>query len=161
MYELYINVDDIGVNKNFKLFFDEKLIEENCQKAIENNTMIININYENVDDLEAAHDIWVNVLEEKILTDSVMNQTQKDVLEIIEDSSDDKTNLIGHSISNTGENKNFNLNNTGNSIISFKSMYNNSSMMHGNNNKYEHNYHHNFRNNDLQEITNWTFLQNI
>ena len=161
MYELYINVDDIGVNKNFKLFFDEKLIEENCQKAIENNTMIININYENVDDLEAAHDIWVNVLEEKILTDSVMNQTQKDVLEIIEDSSDDKTNLIGHSISNTGENKNFNLNNTGNSIISFKSMYNNSSMMHGNNNKYEHNYHHNFRNNDLQKITNWTFLQNI
>ena len=161
MYELYINVDDIGVNKNFKLFFDEKLIEENCQKAIENNTMIININYENVDDLEAAHDIWVNVLEEKILTDSVMNQTQKDVLEIIEDSSDDKTNLIGHSISNTGENKNFNLNNTGNSIISFKSMYNNSSMMHGNNNNYHHNYNYNFRNNDLQEITNWTFLQNI
>ena len=152
MYELYSDINDAGINKNFKIFFDEKLIEENCQKAIENNTMIVNINYENVDDLEAAHDIWVNVLEEKILTDSVMNQTQKDVLEIIEDSSEDKTNLIGHSINFTGENKNFNMNNTGNSIISFKSMYNNTSMNKGNNLK---------KNNNLQEITNWSFLQNI
>jgi hypothetical protein len=152
MYELYSDINDVGINKNFKIFFDEKLIEENCQKAIENNTMIVNINYENVDDLEAAHDIWVNVLEEKILTDSVMNQTQKDVLEIIEDSSEDKTNLIGHSINFTGENKNFNMNNTGNSIISFKSMYNNTSMNKGNNLK---------KNNNLQEITNWSFLQNI
>ena len=154
LYELYNNVDEIGINKNFKIFFDEKLIEENCQKAIENNTMIININYENVDDLEAAHDIWVNVLEEKILTDSVMNQTQKDVLEIIEDSSDDKTNLIGHSINFTGENKNLNMNNTGNSIVSFKSMYNNSSMKGCIGNNHTKNY-------NLQEITNWTFLQNI
>ena len=137
--------------KNFKLFFDEKLIEDNCQKAIENNTMIININYENVDDLEAAHDIWVNVLEEKILTDSVMNQTQKDVLEIIDDSSDIKTNLNGHSINYTGDNKNINMNNTGNSIVSVKSIYNNSSINHGDNNTQ----------NNLFEITNWTFLQNI
>ena len=152
MYELYSNANEIGINKNFKIFFDEKLIEENCQKSIENNTMIVNINYENVDDLEAAHDIWVNVLEEKILTDSVMNQTQKDVLEINEDSSEDKTNLIGHSINFTGENKNLNMNNTGNSIISFKSMYNNKSMIKGNNQ---------IKGNDLKEITNWTFLQNI
>ena len=168
MYELYINLDEVTLNKNFKIFFDEKLIEENCQKAIENNTMIININYENVDDLEAAHDIWVNVLEEKILTESVMNQTQKDVLEILEDSSDDKTNLIGHSINNTGENKNFNLNNTGNSIISFKSIYNNSSMMKAYNNKKNlNNFNQNSnnnqygRNNDLKEITHWSFLQDI
>ena len=154
LYELYNNLNEIGINKNFKIFFDEKLIEENCQKSIENNTMIININYENVDDLEAAHDIWVNVLEEKILTDSVMNQTQKDVLEIIEDSSDDKTNLIGHSINFTGENKNLNMNNTGNSIISFKSMYNNSSMKGHIESNHQKNY-------NLQEITNWTFLQNI
>jgi len=124
------------------------LIEDNCQKAIENNTMIININYENVDDLEAAHDIWVNVLEEKILTDSVMNQTQKDVLEIIEDSSDDKTNLMGPSINNTGENKNIN---TGNSIMSFKSMYINKSINNGKKNVKS----------NLAEITNWTFLQNV
>ena len=114
--------------------------------------MIVNINYENVDDLEAAHDIWVNVLEEKILTDSVMNQTQKDVLEIMEDSSEDKTNLVGNSINFTGENKNLNMNNTGNSIISFKSMYNNKSMV-------KNNIH--AKNDDLREITNWSFLQNI
>ena len=152
MYELYSSVNEIGINKNFKIFFDEKLIEENCQKSIENNTMIVNINFENVDDLEAAHDIWVNVLEEKILTDSLMNQTQKDVLDIMEDSSEDKTNLIGHSINFTGENKNFNMNNTGNSIISFKSMYNNKSIIRDKKHT---------KNNDLQEITNWTFLQNI
>jgi hypothetical protein len=154
LYELYNNINEVGINKNFKIFFDEKLIEENCQKAIENNTMIININYENVDDLEAAHDIWVNVLEEKILTDSVMNQTQKDVLEIMEDSSDDKNNLIGHSINFTKENKNLNMNNTGNSIISFKSMLNNSSLK-------GHIGKNPAKNGNLQEITNWTFLQDI
>ena len=151
MWELYSNKNDITINKNFKIFFDEKLIEDNCQKAIENNTMIVNINYENVDDLEAAHDIWVNVLEEKILTESVMNQTQKDVLEIIEDSSDDKTNLMGPSINNTGENKTINMNNTGNSIISIKSFYNNNSISQGNKKV----------NNNLQEITNWTFLKDV
>ena len=83
-----------------------------------------------------------------------MNQTQKDVLEIIEDSSDDKTNLIGHSINFTGENKNLNMNNTGNSIVSFKSMYNNSSMKGCIGSNHTKNY-------NLQEITNWTFLQNI
>ena len=151
MWELYSNINDISINKNFKIFFDEKLIEDNCQKAIENNTMIVNINYENVDDLEAAHDIWVNVLEEKILTESVMNQTQKDVLEIIEDSSDDKTNLMGPSINNTGENKTINMNNSGNSIISIKSFYNNNSISKGNKKV----------NNNLQEITNWTFLKDV
>ena len=143
------------MNKNFKIFFDEKLIEDNCQKDIENHTLIININNDNVDDLEAAHDIWVNVLEEKILTDSVMNQTQKDVLEINEDSSEDKTNLIGPSINNTGETKNMNINNITNSIISVKSIYNNSSI----NNKKNNAQH--VQQNNLAEITNWTFLQNI
>ena len=157
MWELYNNINDkeINLNKNFKIFFDEKLIEDNCQKDIENHTLIININNDNVDDLEAAHDIWVNVLEEKILTDSVMNQTQKDVLEINEDSSEDKTNLIGHSINNTGETKNMNINNITNSIISVKSMYNNSSI---NNKKNNAQY---VQQNNLAEITNWTFLQNI
>ena len=148
MWELYSNLNEININKNFKIYFDEKLIEDDCQKNIENNTMIININYENVDDLEAAHDIWVNVLEEKILTDSVMNQTQKDVLEINDDSSDDKTNLIGPSINNTGENKNIN---TGNSIISFKSIYINNSINHGEKHVQS----------NLSEITNWTFLKNV
>ena len=154
IYELYNNLNEISlINKKFKIFFDEKLIEDNCQKAIENNTMIININYENVDDLEAAHDIWVNVLEEKILTDSVMNQTQKDVLDIIEDSSDDKTNLMGPSISNTGENKNINVNSIGNSLISVKSFYNNIN----NKNKFS-----NIKvQNNLAEITNWTFLKDV
>ena len=154
MYELYNNLNEINtINKKFKIFFDEKLIEDNCQKAIENNTMIININYENVDDLEAAHDIWVNVLEEKILTDSVMNQTQKDVLDIIEDSSNDKTNLMGPSINNTGENKNINVNSIGNSIISVKSFYNNIN----NKNKFG-----NIKvQNNLAEITNWTFLKDV
>ena len=157
MWELYNNINDkeINLNKNFKIFFDEKLIEDNCQKDIENHTLIININNDNVDDLEAAHDIWVNVLEEKILTDSVMNQTQKDVLEINEDSSEDKTNLIGPSINNTGETKNMNINNITNSIISVKSIYNNSSI----NNKKNNAQH--VQQNNLAEITNWTFLQNI
>ena len=48
MWELYNNINDISINKNFKIFFDEKLIEDNCQKAIENHSMIVNINYENV-----------------------------------------------------------------------------------------------------------------
>jgi hypothetical protein len=152
MWELYNNLNEINVHKNFKIFFDEKLIEDNCQKAIENNTTIININSENVDDLEAAHDIWVNVLEEKILTDSVMNQTQKDVLEMIDDSSVDKTNLIEQSINNTGETKKINTSNMGNSIISIKSIYNNSYVNNGNNNGQK---------NNLSEITNWTFLKNI
>ena len=152
MWELYNNINEINVHKNFKIFFDEKLIEDNCQKAIENNTTIININSENVDDLEAAHDIWVNVLEEKILTDSVMNQTQKDVLEMVDDSSVDKTNLIEQSINNTGETKKINTSNMGNSIISIKSIYNNSYANNGNNNGQK---------NNLSEITNWTFLKNI
>ena len=152
MWELYNNINEINVHNNFKIFFDEKLIEDNCQKAIENNTTIININSENVDDLEAAHDIWVNVLEEKILTDSVMNQTQKDVLEMIDDSSVDKTNLIEQSINNTGETKKINTSNMGNSIISIKSIYNNSYVNNGNNNGQK---------NNLSEITNWTFLKNI
>ena len=54
-----------------------------------------------------------------------MNQIQKDFLEINEDSSEDKTNLIDHSINNTGETKNMNINNITNYIISVKSIYNN------------------------------------
>lgn len=40
--------------------------------------MIINIDNENVDDLKTSHDIQVNVLEEKLLTDSIAKVTQKD-----------------------------------------------------------------------------------
>ena len=150
IWEIYENSDK-KIHNNFKLFFDEKLILTECKKYVEDMTFILNIDNENVDDLEAAHDIWVNVLEEKILTESVMNQTQKDVLEIMEDSSYDKTNIMGPSISNTWENKNINLNNTGNSIISIKSFYNVNSTNHGNKKV----------NNNLQEITNWTFLKDV
>jgi hypothetical protein len=47
MWELYNSTNDININKNFKIFFDEKLILDNCQKAIENNTMIVNITMRN------------------------------------------------------------------------------------------------------------------
>ena len=43
---------------------------------------MLQIENENIEDLEAAHDIWVNVLEEKILTASLMDETQKDFLEV-------------------------------------------------------------------------------
>ena len=84
-----------------------------------------------------------------------MNHTQKDFLEINEDSSEDKTNLIGHIINNTGETKNMNINNITNSIISVKSIYNNISFNKKKNNA------QNVQQNNLAEITNWTFLQNI
>ena len=44
------------------------------------------------------------------------------------------------------------MNNTGNSVISFKSMYNNKSMIKNTSHA---------KNDDLKEITNWSFLQNI
>ena len=109
--------------------------------------MIININYENVDNLEAAKNMWANVLEAKIITESIGNQTQKYVLEIIEDSSYDNTNLMGGPSISKIENIYINFN-TYNSIIAIKSIYNNSSIKHKNNNTH----------NNLAEITNFLFL---
>jgi hypothetical protein len=48
-------------------------------KYVEDMTIIINIDNENVDDLEAAENIWVNILDEKFFNDSIMNETQKDI----------------------------------------------------------------------------------
>ena len=141
-------------HENFKLFFDEKLILNNCKKAVEDLTMIINIDNENVDDLEAAHDIWVNVLEEKLLTESIMNQTQKDVLDIMDNAtSGDKTNVLDFTINNTPDNKTNVISGTNNSIVSIKSIYNNTTMFGaGSNNNKLH---------DLSGLSSWTFLNNV
>ena len=152
MWELN-NDSSITPHENFKLFFDEKLILNNCKKAIEDLTMIINIDNENVDDLEAAHDIWVNVLEEKLLTDSIMNQTQKDVLDIVDNgTSGDKTNVLDYTINNTVDNKTNVISATNNSIVSIKSIYNNTTVGGGSNNNKLH---------DLSGLSNWTFLNNV
>ena len=141
-------------HENFKLFFDEKLILNNCKKAVEDLTMIINIDNENVDDLEAAHDIWVNVLEEKLLTESIMNQTQKDVLDIMDNAtSGDKTNVLDFTINNTPDNKTNVISGTNNSIVSIKSIYNNTTTFGaGSNNNKLH---------DLSGLSSWTFLNNV
>ena len=152
MWELK-NDSGIKPNENFKIFLDEKLILNDCKKAIEDLTMIITIDDENVDDLEAAHDIWVNVLEEKLLTDSIMNQTQKDVLDIIDNSSSDKANALEYTINNTVDNKTNVITRTNNSIVSIKSIYNNNSTLNGGSN--------NVRLHDLSGISSWTFLKNI
>ena len=147
------NDSSITPHENFKLFFDEKLILNDCKKAIEDLTMIINIDNENVDDLEAAHDIWVNVLEEKLLTDSIMNQTQKDVLDIIDNgTSGDKTNVLDYTINNTVDNRTNVISATNNSIVSIKSIYNNTTVGGGSNNNKLH---------DLSGLSNWTFLANV
>ena len=152
MWELN-NDNSITPHENFKLFFDEKLILNDCKKAIEDLTMIINIDNENVDDLEAAHDIWVNVLEEKLLTDSIMNQTQKDVLDIVDNgTSGDKTNVLDYTINNTVDNKTNVISATNNSIVSIKSIYNNTTVGGGSNNNKLH---------DLSGLSNWTFLANV
>ena len=105
-------------------------------------SLLLNIDNENVDDLEAAHDIWVNVLEEKILTDSIMNETQKDILEIIENTTpNEKTGMNDVTINN----KSFN---TNNSIVSIKSIYNSITTTLNNN----------FNNSNLSD---WNFLKNI
>ena len=155
-----------AINENFKLFFDEKLILNDCKKAIEDLTTIVNIDSENVDDLEAAHDIWVNVLEEKILTDSMMNETQKDVLEINDNgTSTDKSNILNLTIKNNLENKTNNINKTNNSIVSIKSVYNNSelkgniNMKNGANTKMNGGLGNN-SNNDLSSLLNWSFFLN-
>jgi hypothetical protein len=116
--------------------------------------MIINIDNENVDDLEAAHDIWVNVLEEKLLTDSIMNQTQKDVLDIIDNAtSGDKTNVMDFTINNNADNKTNVISGTNNSIVSIKSIYNSNGTFgtNSNNNKLH----------DLSGLSSWTFLNNV
>ena len=152
MWELN-NDNSITPHENFKLFFDEKLILNDCKKAIEDLTMIINIDNENVDDLEAAHDIWVNVLEEKLLTDSIMNQTQKDVLDIVDNgTSGDKTNVLDYTINNTVDNRTNVISATNNSIVSIKSIYNNTTVGGGSNNNKLH---------DLSGLSNWTFLANV
>ena len=154
MWELN-NLDNTqSPHENFKLFFDEKLILNDCKKAVEDLTMIINIDNENVDDLEAAHDIWVNVLEEKLLTDSIMNQTQKDVLDILDNAtSGDKTNVLDFTINNNADNKTNVISGTNNSIVSIKSIYNNTTMFgaQSNNNKLH----------DLSGLSSWTFLNNV
>ena len=71
-----------AISKHFKLFLDQKLIKTECKEAIENYTLLLNIDNDNVDDLEAAHDVWVNVLEEKLLTESLMDENQNDFLEM-------------------------------------------------------------------------------
>ena len=154
MWELN-NLDNTqSPHENFKLFFDEKLILNDCKKAVEDLTMIINIDNENVDDLEAAHDIWVNVLEEKLLTESIMNQTQKDVLDILDNAtSGDKTNVLDFTINNTADNKTNVISGTNNSIVSIKSIYNNTTMFGaGSNNNKLH---------DLSGLSSWTFLNNV
>ena len=153
MWELN-NLDNAqSPHENFKLFFDEKLILSDCKKAVEDLTMIINIDNENVDDLEAAHDIWVNVLEEKLLTESIMNQTQKDVLDILDNAtSGDKTNVLDFTINNTPDNKTNMISGTNNSIVSIKSIYNNTTFGIGSNNNKLH---------DLSGLSSWTFLNNV
>ena len=141
VYEIYENLNK-KIHNNFKLFFDQKLILSECKKYIEDMTLLLNIDNENVDDLEAAHDIWVNVLEEKILTDSIMNETQKDILEIIENTTpNEKTGMNDVTINN----KSFN---TNNSIVSIKSIYNSITTTLNNN----------FNNSNLSD---WNFLKNI
>lgn len=82
IYELKAYSKNVKINNHFKLFLDQKLVREECKKYIEKYTMMLQIENENIEDLEAAHDIWVNVLEEKILTASLMDETQKDFLEV-------------------------------------------------------------------------------
>ena len=143
IWEIYENSNK-KIHNNFKLFFDQKLILSECKKYVEDMTIMLNIDNENVDDLEAAHDIWVNVLEEKILTDSIMNETQKDILEIIENTTpNEKTGMNDVTINN---NKSFN---TNNSIVSIKSIYNSITTTMNNNN---------FNNSNLSD---WNFLKNI
>ena len=143
IWEIYENSNK-KIHNNFKLFFDQKLILNECKKYVEDMTIMINIDNENVDDLEAAHDIWVNVLEEKILTDSIMNETQKDILEIVENTTpNEKAGLYEVSINNN--NKSIN---TNNSIVSIKSIYNSITTTMGNN----------FNNSNLSD---WNFLKNI
>ena len=83
LYEIeYTRISKKTISKNFKLFLDEKLLRNECKEAIENYTLLLKIDNENVDDLEAAHDVWVNVLEEKLLTESLMDENQNDFLDM-------------------------------------------------------------------------------
>jgi hypothetical protein len=62
------------IHENFKIFFDLNLInkeDKELKKLIENFTCILNVDSHSVDDLEAAHDIWVNVLDENILSGKI------------------------------------------------------------------------------------------
>ena len=93
-------------------------------------------------------------LEEKLLTDSIMNQTQKDVLDIADNAtSGDKTNALEYTINNTVDNKTNVITGTNNSIVSIKSIYNNNTTLNGGSN--------NVRLHDLSGISSWTFLTNI
>ena len=158
LYEIHNNINEFNnknkinisnnkkkLNENFKIFFDEKLIKNECKNLIENFTTILNIDNDNVDDLEAAHDIWVNVLEEKILTDSIMNATQKDILDIIENNSKNNINNSSFSINVINTNNNA-------SIVSMKSFYNNNNINNIKNKKY----------NIIKDNDNdWNFLKNL
>lgn len=75
IFDLIQNNEKI-IHENFKIFFDLNLIDKEdkqIKKLIENFTCILNVDSNSVDDLEAAHDIWVNVLDENILSGKIFN----------------------------------------------------------------------------------------
>ena len=92
----------------------------------------------------------------KNLTESIMNQTQKDVLDIMDNAtSGDKTNMLDFTINNTADNKTNVISGTNNSIVSIKSLYNNTTFGNfgaGSNNVKLH---------DLSGLSSWTFLNNV
>jgi hypothetical protein len=55
---------------NFRLFIDANLVinDKECKKFLSKYSHIVYIDSVCVDELEAAHDVWVNVLEEKLIT---------------------------------------------------------------------------------------------
>ena len=92
-----------------------------------------------------------------------MNQTQKDVLDIMDNAtSGDKTNMLDFTINNTADNKTNVISGTNNSIVSIKSLYlsikslyNNTTFGNfgaGSNNAKIH---------DLSGLSSWTFLNNV
>ena len=76
------------IHNNFKIFIDTNIINnivinnesnqilegeyKEYKAMIENFTLVLQIDLGSVDDLEAAHDVWVNVLEENILNSKDM-----------------------------------------------------------------------------------------
>ena len=111
IYEVKVNNKDITVHNDFKIFIDQKVMSKDCKKYAEKYTMMLQIENENVEDLEAAHDIWVNVLEEKILTESLMDETQKDFLDV-------NSNLGKNNVSDITEVVDYSNVNNHNNIIS-------------------------------------------
>lgn len=83
-------------HNNFKLFIDINAISQlkleyrqesftsyqEYKLLVENFCLMLQVDSGSVDDLEAAHDIWVNVLEENILNKTLMDETQKEYLNL-------------------------------------------------------------------------------